>query len=42
LGALDRALALLAGKRLGRAPGRPHSTLARTVLLCEKMRDQSL
>ena len=42
LGALDRALALLAGKRLGRAPGRPHSALARTVLLCEKMRDQSL
>ena len=42
LGALDRAVALLAGKRLGQAPGRPHSTLARTVLLCEKMKDRSL
>ena len=42
LGALDRAVALLAGKRLGQAPGRSHSTLARTVLLCEKMKDRSL
>ena len=42
LGGLDRAGALLAGKRLTKAPGRASSSYARAILLCDRIRSASL